>query len=85
MAAAYMIILSVFGKFCAVFVTIPDPVLGGVYLVMFGMETTNYYGQLGLYNAGFFAIIYFILASGTTLYHAKFSTQSIQTKINMVT
>lgn len=32
-----MIILGVFGKFGAVFITIPDPVIGGMFLVMFGM------------------------------------------------
>jgi len=31
-----MIILGLFGKFCAVFVTIPDPIIGGIYMVMFG-------------------------------------------------
>ena len=35
--AIIMISLSVLGKFCAVFVTIPDPILGGIYIVMFGM------------------------------------------------
>ena len=34
--AIIMIIFSVLGKFCAVFVTIPDPMLGGIYIVMFG-------------------------------------------------
>ncbi|XP_058622298.1 solute carrier family 23 member 2 isoform X2 [Onychostoma macrolepis] len=32
-----MIILGLFGKFSAVFITIPDPVIGGMFLVMFGM------------------------------------------------
>uniref|UniRef100_A0A8D3E767 Si:dkey-106n21.1 n=1 Tax=Scophthalmus maximus TaxID=52904 RepID=A0A8D3E767_SCOMX len=32
-----MIILGIFGKFGAVFITIPDPVIGGMFLVMFGM------------------------------------------------
>ncbi|XP_054887514.1 solute carrier family 23 member 2 isoform X2 [Poeciliopsis prolifica] len=32
-----MIALGVFGKFGAVFITIPDPVIGGMFLVMFGM------------------------------------------------
>ncbi|MEQ2274067.1 hypothetical protein XENORESO_013429, partial [Xenotaenia resolanae] len=32
-----MIVLGVFGKFGAVFITIPDPVIGGMFLVMFGM------------------------------------------------
>ena len=34
--AIILIVLSVLGKFTAVFVTIPDPVLGGVSVVSFG-------------------------------------------------
>ena len=34
-----MIILSVIGKFGAVFVTIPNPVIGAVLTIMFGMIT----------------------------------------------
>ena len=36
MAAVYLILLGVLGKFGALFVTIPDPVMGGVFLVTFG-------------------------------------------------
>ncbi|KAK9516245.1 hypothetical protein VZT92_024188 [Zoarces viviparus] len=36
-AGILMIVLGVFGKFGAVFITIPDPVIGGMFLVMFGM------------------------------------------------
>uniref|UniRef100_A0A8C6SAM3 Si:dkey-106n21.1 n=1 Tax=Neogobius melanostomus TaxID=47308 RepID=A0A8C6SAM3_9GOBI len=36
-AGLLMIILGIFGKFGAVFITIPDPVIGGMFLVMFGM------------------------------------------------
>ena len=32
-----MIILALFGKFGALFSTIPQPVIGGVFTVMFGM------------------------------------------------
>ncbi|KAM4619126.1 solute carrier family 23 member 2 [Polymixia lowei] len=32
-----MIILGIFGKFGAIFITIPEPVIGGMFLVMFGM------------------------------------------------
>ncbi|XP_059917538.1 solute carrier family 23 member 1 [Gadus macrocephalus] len=32
-----MILLGIFGKFGAVFITIPEPVIGGMFLVMFGM------------------------------------------------
>ena len=37
--AALMIILSVIGKFGALFVTIPNPVIGGIFIIMFGMIT----------------------------------------------
>ncbi|XP_045893605.1 solute carrier family 23 member 2 [Micropterus dolomieu] len=36
-AGILMIVLGIFGKFGAVFITIPDPVIGGMFLVMFGM------------------------------------------------
>uniref|UniRef100_A0A4W4EVC1 Uncharacterized protein n=1 Tax=Electrophorus electricus TaxID=8005 RepID=A0A4W4EVC1_ELEEL len=38
-AGLLMVILGLFGKFSAVFITIPDPVIGGMFLVMFGMIT----------------------------------------------
>lgn len=34
--AAMMIVMGMFGKFGALFVTIPDPIIGGVFIVMFG-------------------------------------------------
>ncbi|XP_052247369.1 solute carrier family 23 member 1-like isoform X1 [Dreissena polymorpha] len=36
---AIMIVLGCLGKFGALFVTIPDPVVGGMFMVMFGMIT----------------------------------------------
>jgi nucleobase transporter 1/2 len=35
--AALMLVLAVFGKFGALFTTIPQPVVGGMYCTMFGM------------------------------------------------
>ncbi|KAK3535972.1 hypothetical protein QTP70_022854 [Hemibagrus guttatus] len=32
-----MVVLGLFGKFSAMFITIPEPVIGGMFLVMFGM------------------------------------------------
>ena len=32
-------IFGMLGKFGALFVTIPDPIIGGVFMVMFGMIT----------------------------------------------
>jgi len=37
--AGIMLVLGVLGKFGALFVTIPNPVVGGVFMVMFGMVT----------------------------------------------
>jgi nucleobase transporter 1/2 len=37
--AIYMLLFGVLGKFGAMLVTIPDPVVGGVFLVMFGIIT----------------------------------------------
>ena len=34
-----MMVLAVVGKFGAVFVTIPSPVIGGIFIIMFGMIT----------------------------------------------
>jgi len=34
-----MLLLGMFGKFGALFTTIPDPIVGGVFMVMFGMIT----------------------------------------------
>jgi len=34
--AVYMLLFGMIGKFGALFVTIPQPVIGGVFLVMFG-------------------------------------------------
>jgi nucleobase transporter 1/2 len=31
-----MLILGVLGKFGAIFVTIPEPIIGGVFIVIFG-------------------------------------------------
>ena len=35
--ALLMMAIGVVGKIGAVFVTVPDPIVGGVYMVMFGM------------------------------------------------
>ncbi|OCT88827.1 hypothetical protein XELAEV_18017455mg [Xenopus laevis] len=36
-AGILLLILGVFGKFGAIFITIPEPVIGGMFMVMFGM------------------------------------------------
>ena len=36
------IVLSVFGKFAALFVTIPLPIVGGMFMVMFGKSYQGY-------------------------------------------
>ena len=42
-AALFMIFFGVFGKFGAIFVTIPDPIVGGVFIVMFGKFRVKYF------------------------------------------
>jgi len=36
-AGIFLILLGLFSKFGSIFVTIPSPVLGGLFCVMFGM------------------------------------------------
>ncbi|CAH2277693.1 solute carrier family 23 member 2-like [Pelobates cultripes] len=36
-AGILLIILGLFGKFGAIFITIPEPVIGGMFMIMFGM------------------------------------------------
>lgn len=38
-ASVIMMIQGVFGKLGAVFILVPDPVVGGMFLIMFGMIT----------------------------------------------
>ena len=35
-SAVFMIVLGVFTKFGALFITIPDPVIGGTFIILFG-------------------------------------------------
>eukprot|EP00795_Rhopilema_esculentum_P006412 gene6412-11852_t len=44
--AMFMLVLAVIGKFGALFTTIPDPVIGGIFIVMFGMITAVGLGTL---------------------------------------
>eukprot|EP00794_Sanderia_malayensis_P009722 gene9722-10713_t len=39
LGALFMIVLAVIGKFGALFTTIPDPIVGGIFIIMFGMIT----------------------------------------------
>lgn len=38
-AASFMILLSIIGKFGALFASLPTPIVGGLFCVMFGMIT----------------------------------------------
>lgn len=40
-SGALMILMGVLGKISAVFTTIPDPVVGGMFMVMFGVITAT--------------------------------------------
>jgi len=37
-----MIVFAVFTKFGALFLTIPDPVIGGAFFVLFGMSVIKF-------------------------------------------
>jgi solute carrier family 23 (nucleobase transporter), member 1 len=37
-----MMILGVLGKFGAIFVTIPEPIVGGVFITIFGEHRINF-------------------------------------------
>lgn len=54
-----MIFLGVFGKFGAVFITIPDPVIGGMFLVMFGMIAAVGISNLQVNTSGWLFIFSF--------------------------
>lgn len=41
-----MMIQGVFGKLGAVFILVPDPVVGGMFLIMFGMITAFGYVRI---------------------------------------
>ena len=41
-AACIMLILALLGKFGAIFVAIPDPIIGGILVSMFSMYTIIY-------------------------------------------
>jgi len=46
LGAVFMLLLAIIGKFGALFTTIPDPVIGGIFIVMFGMITAVGLGTL---------------------------------------
>lgn len=59
-AGILMIVLGVFGKFGAVFITIPDPVIGGMFLVMFGMIAAVGISNLQVNSVQYYNILRFI-------------------------
>lgn len=44
--ALFMIIMAVLGKFGALFATIPEPIIGGVFIIMFAMVTAVGFSSL---------------------------------------
>lgn len=36
-SGAFMVLMGILGKVAAIFTTIPEPVVGGMFLVMFGV------------------------------------------------
>lgn len=63
-----MIVLGIFGKFGAVFITIPDPVIGGMFLVMFGMIAAVGISNLQVNTFQHCNISYFIILFGEHVY-----------------
>ena len=47
--ALIMMIFGTIGKFGALFITMPDPIVGGMYIIMFSMITAV--GKAGLQGA----------------------------------
>ena len=49
--ALIMMLFGTIGKFGALFVTLPDPIVGGMYIIMFSMITavgkTGWWGGVG--------------------------------------
>jgi len=73
-AGLLMIILGLFGKFSAVFITIPDPVIGGMFLIMFGMVAAVGISNLQVYfieNCQFHFHCYKIRATSSNKIHTK--------------
>uniref|UniRef100_A0A3Q2CNK9 Si:dkey-106n21.1 n=1 Tax=Cyprinodon variegatus TaxID=28743 RepID=A0A3Q2CNK9_CYPVA len=64
--AVLMIFLGVFGKFGAVFITIPDPVIGGMFLVMFGMIAAVGISNLQVNTSGWLYLFFSFLSEGVT-------------------
>ena len=44
-AATFMIVLAVLAKFGDLFVTMPDPVIGGSFFVLFGTPALGHYSR----------------------------------------
>ena len=51
-----MIVFGMLGKIGAVFVTIPDPIVGGVFMVMFGK--TSFYYRSGMCGPQCFMVMF---------------------------
>jgi len=48
LAGVGLLFFGMLGKFGALFVTIPDPVMGGVFLIMFGKLSVHFFALLAI-------------------------------------
>ncbi|CAG01488.1 unnamed protein product [Tetraodon nigroviridis] len=71
LSGVFMILIGVLGKISAVLTTIPDPVVGGMFMVMFGVITATGISNLQHYLTAFGAIfsIPLILSESLCLQH----------------
>lgn len=51
LSGVFMVLMGMLGKFGAIFTTIPTPVVGGMFLVMFGVITAAGIANLQVNNS----------------------------------
>ena len=49
LAGVGLLFFGMLGKFGALFVTIPDPVMGGVFLITFGKPSVHFFSLLAIF------------------------------------
>lgn len=54
-----MVLMGVFGKAGAIFTTIPSPVIGGMFMVMFGVISAAGVSNLQVYARTYIFLVYF--------------------------
>lgn len=59
LSGVFMILMGMLGKIGAIFTTIPTPVLGGMFLIMFGVITATGISNLQVNNCTKSGLIFF--------------------------